>query len=208
MKLKIYTIDFEIPPHVKKWALRIGIPAVVLTGAVVALAAPLHVWNQQDTLNAADLNANFASLQSSIPVVTSWNSYTPTVTVSGTDVTATMGTSGSWRRVGDTAEVAIVANPTSCPTSGPLHFSLPDTIIPDSTKILALEAFGWGIGYGPGTSNAVVPLIVTSQGANSYVALDLSGAPGGGASCSAVGAGGAFRISFHTPVQGWTVTGP
>ena len=71
MKLKVYVIDLEIPAKVKRCALRIGIPAVVLTVAAVALAAPaLHTWMQNDPLNATDLNANFSQLQNQITTPT------------------------------------------------------------------------------------------------------------------------------------------
>jgi hypothetical protein len=67
MKIKVVVVDLEIPLRVKKWAMRIAIPAVVLTAGAIALAAsPLHVWNSGDNLKSSDLNANFASLQSQI----------------------------------------------------------------------------------------------------------------------------------------------
>lgn len=64
MKLKVYVIDLDISPRVKKWGLRIGIPAVVLSFAAMAFAAPLHVWNNGDALHATDLNGNFSSVES------------------------------------------------------------------------------------------------------------------------------------------------
>ena len=66
MRVKVYVVDFEIPPRVRKWALRLAVPAVVLSVAAVALAGPLHTWSTGDALNASDLNANFANLQSQI----------------------------------------------------------------------------------------------------------------------------------------------
>jgi phage-related tail fiber protein len=67
MKLKIVIVDLEIPPRVKRWGLRLGIPAVVLLGgAAVAYAGglvTLVTWSQGQTLNASDLNANFAAVQ-------------------------------------------------------------------------------------------------------------------------------------------------
>jgi hypothetical protein len=68
MKLKIVIVDFEISPRMKRWALRIAIPAVVvLGGAAVAYATGLPVtWTSGQTLYAADLNNNFAYLQSEI----------------------------------------------------------------------------------------------------------------------------------------------
>ena len=63
MKLKIYVIDFEIPARVKAWVLRLGILALLLGSAAVAIAAgPLHVWATGDTLQATDLNGAFKNL--------------------------------------------------------------------------------------------------------------------------------------------------
>ena len=54
MKLKIVVVDFEIPPRVKLWALRIGIPvALVGAGAIAHAAIPFKTG---DMLQAADLN--------------------------------------------------------------------------------------------------------------------------------------------------------
>jgi hypothetical protein len=67
MKLKVVIVDLEIPPHVKRWALRIGIPlAVLLGGSAIAYAAGLVTWTDGQTLKAADLNANFSNLQGQI----------------------------------------------------------------------------------------------------------------------------------------------
>src|SRR5271155_5310942 len=67
MKLKIVLVDFEIPPRVKRWGLGIGIPVIVLGVAAAAFAAtPLHAWATNDTLQATDLNGNFANLQAQI----------------------------------------------------------------------------------------------------------------------------------------------
>jgi hypothetical protein len=69
MKLKVVIVDMEFPPRVKKWGLRIGIPvAMLLGGAVVAYAGPnsLITWTDGETLKAADLNSNFATLQNEI----------------------------------------------------------------------------------------------------------------------------------------------
>jgi hypothetical protein len=68
VKIKVYVIDLEIPPRVKRWALRIGIPAAVLLGGgAIAYATGLPVtWSSGQTLYAADLNNNFAYLQNEI----------------------------------------------------------------------------------------------------------------------------------------------
>lgn len=60
-------IQLDPPTAAKKWALRIGVPvALLLGGGAVAWAAGLKIWNAGDTLTAADLNANFAYVQSEI----------------------------------------------------------------------------------------------------------------------------------------------
>jgi hypothetical protein len=67
MKLKVVVVDMEIPPRIKRWALRVSVTVGVLAAGTVALAAtPLHVWNTGDTLQAADINGNFSNLQGQI----------------------------------------------------------------------------------------------------------------------------------------------
>jgi hypothetical protein len=67
VKLKVYVIDLEVPPRVKKWVLRIGVAALLLGAATVAIAAaPLHMWATGDVLEATDLNGNFSNLQAQI----------------------------------------------------------------------------------------------------------------------------------------------
>ncbi len=68
MKIKICDIDLEIPARAKKWGLRIGIPALVLSVAAVALAAPV-TFSAGQTLQATDLNNNFSYLVPSGAVV-------------------------------------------------------------------------------------------------------------------------------------------
>lgn len=63
MKVKVYVIDLEIPPRVKRWVLRIGIPvAALLLMSVIAYASLPKTWSTGDPLTAADLNGNFAAL--------------------------------------------------------------------------------------------------------------------------------------------------
>jgi hypothetical protein len=70
MKLKIVIVDFEIPLRVKKWGVRIGIPAAILLGGgTIAWAAGLHTWSQGDPLTAADLNGNFTNLDGRLAAV-------------------------------------------------------------------------------------------------------------------------------------------
>jgi hypothetical protein len=63
MKIKIIVIDLEIPPRVKRWALRVVIPAVVVVGAAgVAWASLPHAFTSGETLTAANLNADLQNL--------------------------------------------------------------------------------------------------------------------------------------------------
>jgi C1q domain len=67
MKLKVVVVDLEIPPRMKRWGLRLGIPAVVLLGGgAIAYAAGLVTWSSGQTLQASDLNNNFSYLQGEI----------------------------------------------------------------------------------------------------------------------------------------------
>jgi hypothetical protein len=67
MKLKIVIVDLEIPPHVKKWTLRLGLPlALLIAGGVAYADLPHPSWKDGDTLNAADLTNNFQYLQREI----------------------------------------------------------------------------------------------------------------------------------------------
>jgi hypothetical protein len=55
MKLKIVIVDFEIPPRVKRWALRVGIPAVVVAGASALAYASNPSFTSGEVLQASDL---------------------------------------------------------------------------------------------------------------------------------------------------------
>jgi hypothetical protein len=71
MKLKVVIVDLEIPPRVKKWAIRIGIPVgVLLGGGAYAWAAGLVSWNPGQTLTNTDLNGNFTYIQGEITPTT------------------------------------------------------------------------------------------------------------------------------------------
>jgi hypothetical protein len=67
MKLKLVVVDFEIPPRAKRWALRLGIPGAILVGAsAITYASVPKTWTPGDALKSADLNSNFASLDSRV----------------------------------------------------------------------------------------------------------------------------------------------
>jgi hypothetical protein len=66
MKVKVYVIDLEIPPRVKKWAFRIGTPLVALFVGGVAFAGLPGGYADGQPLTKAILDNNFNYLQSEI----------------------------------------------------------------------------------------------------------------------------------------------
>jgi len=66
MKLKVYVIDFETPRWVRRLVAYVAPVVLVLGVAAIALAGNLVTWTDGQPLKAADLNSNFASLQSQI----------------------------------------------------------------------------------------------------------------------------------------------
>ena len=71
MKIKLIIVDFEISSRVKRWALRIGIPAAVVVGAgALAYASTLPTFTSGEMLQASDLNtmsSAIAALQAQPP---------------------------------------------------------------------------------------------------------------------------------------------
>jgi hypothetical protein len=64
MKLKLVTVELEIPAEVKRLALRAGVAlAILFGGGAVAWAAGLVTWSSGQTLTASDLNNNFSYVQ-------------------------------------------------------------------------------------------------------------------------------------------------
>jgi microcystin-dependent protein len=62
MKVQV-VIDWEVTPRVKRWALRLGIPAAVLAGvSAIAYASVPVPFTANSPLRAGDLNADFTSL--------------------------------------------------------------------------------------------------------------------------------------------------
>jgi microcystin-dependent protein len=62
MKVQV-VIDWEMTPRAKRWALRLGIPAAVLAGvSAIAYASVPVAFTANSPLRAADLNADFTSL--------------------------------------------------------------------------------------------------------------------------------------------------
>jgi hypothetical protein len=89
MKLQVVVVDLEVSPQVKRWAIRLGIAGAVLGGATVAYAGNLITWTSGQTLQAADLNANFATVEADIATAqTAAMAAQTAVTTTQTQVTA------------------------------------------------------------------------------------------------------------------------
>jgi hypothetical protein len=70
VKIKIVVIDLEIPPRVKRWAIRVGIPAAVVAGlGAIAYASVPISFIAHGPLTAADLNADFNSLDGRVSLL-------------------------------------------------------------------------------------------------------------------------------------------
>ena len=208
MKLKIVIVDLEIPPRAKKWGLRIGIPAAVLSVAAVALAAPLHVWSNGDTLQATDLNGNFTALQGSVPVVTAWQSYTPSLaTADGAAITNGVVT-GKYRRVGDTMEFSISVSfpngPSGSPSVEQWLVTVPSGLQLDTSRISNMGVVGVGGGY---TGGAIIGLSASLVGGKlGFGVFGQQGSLGTSFPSSGFIAGGSFEVHGAVPIVGWTVT--
>jgi microcystin-dependent protein len=60
MKIRIVVVEWEVPPSVKRWALRVGIPVVALGLSAIAYASGPKTWTPGESLKSVDLNTNFA----------------------------------------------------------------------------------------------------------------------------------------------------
>src|SRR4051794_19756936 len=67
MKIKVYAVDLELPPRLKRWGVRTAIwAAAILCGAAGAYAALPKVWVAHEALTSHDLNENFDALDKRI----------------------------------------------------------------------------------------------------------------------------------------------
>jgi microcystin-dependent protein len=69
MRIKVYSVDVQLPRWLKRTAIFAGIPAAVLLGFLHYLRADVAVPNtfsDGDTLSATKMNANFSALQTGI----------------------------------------------------------------------------------------------------------------------------------------------
>jgi hypothetical protein len=66
MKIKVITVDLEIPRRTKRMALLIGLPVLLLGLSAVAVAGVVNTFHDGDVLHAKELNDNFVDLDARI----------------------------------------------------------------------------------------------------------------------------------------------
>jgi hypothetical protein len=96
VKIKVYVIDLEIPPAVKRLWIRVGGPLVLLLAfASVVDAAPPHTFMPNDILHATDLMTDFNNLDSRVTALEARLSGNGQYNLDATYCGATAGTSGN-----------------------------------------------------------------------------------------------------------------
>jgi hypothetical protein len=209
MKIKVYVIDIKLPRWFRS-ALLYGVAPLALLGlgALVYAASPAP-FNDGEVLTAKALNDHFddvkaqiTALAAKVPNVTPWTDYAPSVTAAGGGTVTAKTSTGKYRRVGDSIEVNLNTEFSACSGTGQVRWGLPATIVPDAAKLAQTSA---RIGYG--TLIPATELLVYSQGAQSFVAVDAAGGTVGGIGCSTIGSTGTVRLTFTLPVTGWAATG-
>jgi hypothetical protein len=212
MKVKVYVIDFEVPPRVKKWALRIGTPLVALFVGGVSFAGLPGGYADGQPLTKAELDANFNYVQSEIatmPIVTAWSAPAALTLVTQSTTPNPLDsqtTQASWRRVGDTMEVFITTVFTAQPSgSGAMLWTLPNGASYDATKLPGATPRGndFGSAYSA-TSNAFLACEPYFGSPTQAVIQCGTVSPAGPPSGIQAGSGIELHLSF--PVQGWGVS--
>lgn len=211
MKIKVVVVDLEISSRAKRRALMIGIPVLtLLCGSVVAWAAGLTTWKTGDTLQAADLNANFALLQSNTPLVTTWTSFTPVIMAGTTDMSSSVTIHGAyWRRVGDTMDVTISSQVNACPgPAAAMSWSIPLSGVVDGTKLGGnyLGETGDGAVF-DGSADKLYTLLFSANPDGTTIGGDESGTGAGGFECATHAVPYDLRMRYSVPIKGWTVNG-
>lgn len=206
MKIKVYVVDVKLPRWARRALVFGAVPALIVGLGALVQAMSVEQFSPGEVLTAESLNSRFNKIAEKVPTVSSWAAYSANMTSSSTTGTVSSTTSAKYRRVGDSIEVNIKTDVTTCSTtSGQLRWSLPPGVTPDVTKLPYEYAL---IGHGnllPATG-----LQVYAQGPNStFVAVDYLGSTGGGMGCTGPSpvAGKILTLSFSFPVAGWTVAG-
>jgi hypothetical protein len=200
MKLKLVVLDLELSRKQKRILGAMFALALSAGGATIAFAGQ-KLFVSGDTLAAADLNGNFADINTRLPTVTEWASYTPTVKANGTAVTTTSAKPALWRRVGDTVEVIIDESFPSCTPSGLLVWSLPPGLAADYSKIPGPNSLiGTSLTNTQSfTQNTIGEVLIQPQ---NVVALEEGDNV---VTCATLGNGGEVRMTFALPIQGWQI---
>lgn len=145
------------------------------------------------------------SLLGTISTITSWQSYTPTVSNLGAGSSTT---TGKWRRVGDSAEIEIKLTKDATPGSGAsvVYYSLPSVVVVDRNKTANSSATSTvGVAY-------TYDVETTSQQDSHAVALRVSDnnqvcvINNGGTDCfhgADYRANSSASLNFKVPVVGW-----
>jgi hypothetical protein len=191
--------------------------ALSVFGALGVAHAEISEFDSGETLTATKLNGNFddvdmrlVELQGAAVTTTEWVSYSANVTnTAGAALTSSPiggGSTGYWRRVGDTLEVRI-ATTVNC-TNGYPKWYLPTGLSIDTAKVPASYAVvgAANVGDGPDTETSMT---VGIHDANGVVLL--GSAPGsavGTMDCNGLGTAGQARLAFSVPVAGWAVNEP
>ena len=82
MKIKVTTIDFEIPRRTKRLALIVGVPTAALLGAAaLAYAGVPNTFSPGEALSSSQMNANFSSLDGRITTLESAPQAAPSGTI-------------------------------------------------------------------------------------------------------------------------------
>lgn len=212
------TFEFNLTRREKRIAAFFVLP-IVLGVAAVAYAGSLpKTWADMDTLNATDLNADFAyldgrttNLESHQITTTAWATYTPVLTNGGTPITTSpyngSTATGYWRRVGDSVEVSIDTQIPTCSGMSILRWSLPTGLLVDPGKAPTYATLGTA--FAASQSNAVTrPTVIGPGGSDdpNTVTLFIGATDGQAFTCADLGGNNGFvRMEFTAPIQGWDI---
>ena len=209
MKVKVYVIELPIPAFVKRWGVRLGIPAVSILAGGVAFAGLPGGYADGQPLSAEALTSNLNYLQSEItalnvPVLTNWVPYTPTVThLSSSEGTTT----GLWRRVGDSMELRIETTLTaSITTSGGWIWSLPSSYAVDASKLTSnTDVVGHAMYYSASGGGAVSLMDVAYHpGSTAGIILQIGAGNWVVGNGQGYNDGDIFEFTATVPVVGWS----
>jgi hypothetical protein len=136
MKIKVYVVDFELAPVVRRWWWRLGAGVVALCGiTAIAYAVTLpKTFKDGDTLSAADLNASFRA----VSVLTyNGSSYSVGATkFCGATTTHYTGNLGGYAGAKQACETAC-ASPTS-------HMCMPEEMVRSAAVGVPMQGVnGW-----------------------------------------------------------------